>query len=57
MQGMDVFLRVITSIPGIDNHDANSVIFLSLNCIHNIPFIFIFSFFEDSIPFIFSRTI
>ena len=33
MQGMDVFLRVITSIPGIDNHDANSVIFLSLDCI------------------------
>ena len=52
MQGMDVFLRVITSIPGIDNHDANSVIFRSLDCIHNIPFIFIFSFFEDSIPFI-----
>ncbi|RVW82913.1 Protein PARTING DANCERS [Vitis vinifera] len=25
VQGMDVFLRVITSIPGIDNHDANSL--------------------------------
>lgn len=26
VQGMDIFLRVVTSIPGIDNHDANAVI-------------------------------
>ncbi|EEF36870.1 protein PARTING DANCERS [Ricinus communis] len=25
MQGMDIFLRVVTSIPGIDNHDANAL--------------------------------
>ncbi|KAF6166954.1 hypothetical protein GIB67_030647 [Kingdonia uniflora] len=25
VQGMDVFLRVLTSIPGIDNHDANAL--------------------------------
>jgi hypothetical protein len=25
VQGMDNFLRVVTSIPGIDNHDANAV--------------------------------
>ncbi|KNA13320.1 hypothetical protein SOVF_115960 [Spinacia oleracea] len=25
VQGMDAFLRVVTSIPGIDNHDANSL--------------------------------
>ncbi|XP_052202578.1 protein PARTING DANCERS [Diospyros lotus] len=25
VQGMDVFLRVVSSIPGIDNHDANSL--------------------------------
>ena len=26
VQAMDVFLRVLTSIPGIENHDANAVI-------------------------------
>ncbi|KAK9269945.1 hypothetical protein L1049_025518 [Liquidambar formosana] len=26
VQGMDAFLRVVTSIPGIDSHDANSLI-------------------------------
>ncbi|XP_021903574.1 protein PARTING DANCERS [Carica papaya] len=25
VQGMDIFYRVVTSIPGIDNHDANSL--------------------------------
>lgn len=25
MQGMDVYLKVVTSIPGIDSHDANAV--------------------------------
>ncbi|KAF5186958.1 Parting dancers protein [Thalictrum thalictroides] len=25
VQGMDAFLRVVTSIPGIDNHDANTL--------------------------------
>lgn len=25
MQGMDVFLKVVTSIPGIDSHDAHAV--------------------------------
>ncbi|XP_038977026.1 protein PARTING DANCERS homolog isoform X3 [Phoenix dactylifera] len=25
VQGMDLFLRVVTSIPGIDNHDANAL--------------------------------
>ncbi|GLT71548.1 hypothetical protein SLA2020_435580 [Shorea laevis] len=25
VQGMDAFLRVVTSIPGIDNHDANAL--------------------------------
>uniref|UniRef100_A0A803LHD2 DisA/LigA helix-hairpin-helix motif domain-containing protein n=1 Tax=Chenopodium quinoa TaxID=63459 RepID=A0A803LHD2_CHEQI len=25
VEGMDAFLRVVTSIPGIDNHDANSL--------------------------------
>ncbi|PON81504.1 RuvA domain 2-like [Trema orientale] len=25
VQGMDIFLKVVTSIPGIDNHDANSL--------------------------------
>lgn len=25
VQGMDMFLRVVTSIPGIDDHDANAV--------------------------------
>ncbi|XP_057505246.1 protein PARTING DANCERS isoform X2 [Actinidia eriantha] len=24
VQGMDIFLKVVTSIPGIDNHDANA---------------------------------
>lgn len=27
---MDVFLRVVTSIPLIDNHDANAVIYYTL---------------------------
>ncbi|KAF6162365.1 hypothetical protein GIB67_005285, partial [Kingdonia uniflora] len=31
VQGMDVFLRVLTSIPGIDNHDANALSFLFLS--------------------------
>nr|CAD1823990.1 unnamed protein product [Ananas comosus var. bracteatus] len=26
VQDMDVFIRVVTSIPGIDNHDANAAI-------------------------------
>ncbi|KAH7657260.1 RuvA domain 2-like protein [Dioscorea alata] len=26
VQGMDTFLKVVTSIPGIDNHDANALI-------------------------------
>ncbi|MQM16251.1 hypothetical protein Taro_049205 [Colocasia esculenta] len=26
VQAMDMFLRVVTSIPGIDNHDANALI-------------------------------
>lgn len=26
VQGMDLFLRVVTSIPGIDNHDANALV-------------------------------
>ncbi|WOL14704.1 protein PARTING DANCERS [Canna indica] len=25
VQGMDLFLRVVTSIPGIDDHDANAL--------------------------------
>lgn len=25
VQEMEVFLKVVTSIPGIDNHDANAV--------------------------------
>ena len=25
VQGMNFYLKVLTSIPGIDNHDANSV--------------------------------
>lgn len=25
MQRMDFYLKVVTSIPGIDNHDANAV--------------------------------
>ncbi|PSS17554.1 UvrABC system protein like [Actinidia chinensis var. chinensis] len=25
VQGMDIFLKVVTSIPGIDNHDANAL--------------------------------
>ena len=29
VQGMDIFLKVVTSIPGIDNHDANAVISFS----------------------------
>ncbi|XP_038977025.1 protein PARTING DANCERS homolog isoform X2 [Phoenix dactylifera] len=31
VQGMDLFLRVVTSIPGIDNHDANAVTIFSLS--------------------------
>ncbi|XP_065011625.1 protein PARTING DANCERS homolog isoform X2 [Musa acuminata AAA Group] len=27
VQGMDMFLRVVTSIPGIDDHDANASLF------------------------------
>ncbi|KAL5571736.1 hypothetical protein UlMin_021333 [Ulmus minor] len=26
MQGMDIFVKVMTAIPGIDNHDANALI-------------------------------
>ena len=26
MQGMDAFIKVVTSIPSVDNHDANAVI-------------------------------
>lgn len=31
MQDMDAFRRVITSVPGIDDHDANSVSLLEQN--------------------------
>lgn len=31
VQGIDLFLRVVTSIPGIDDHDANAVIFFSFD--------------------------
>lgn len=29
VQGMDVFLKVVTALPGIDNHDANAVTWLA----------------------------
>lgn len=39
MQGMDVFRKVVTSIPGIDAHDANAVTRMPLEkFLHDAPF-------------------
>lgn len=39
VQGMDVFRKVVTSIPGIDAHDANAVTRMPLEkFLHDAPF-------------------
>lgn len=45
MQQMDAFLSVVTSIPGIDNHDANAVRYLhSYQLLSLVYFFFLVSY-------------
>jgi len=45
VQGMDAFLRVVTSIPGVDNHDANAVILTHYNETNLFNLVVFFFFF------------
>lgn len=50
MQGMDKFIRIITSIPGIDNHDAHSVMSFKTTATY-----LFFSSYLDCVKMLFSR--